>query len=248
MHKFFVSAEQVRFPNIYIYGEDVDHIVKVLRLRNGDKIQISDGNGKEYICEIIKSDKKEVVCNIIESFDNETEAPINITLYQGLPKSQKMDLIVQKCVEIGVVRIVPVITNRVVVKVEGRDLKNKIERWQRIAYEAAKQSNRGIVPIVSDVMNFEEAIEEMKQKDLVVVPYEREKERGIKDLRDRKDIKDIAIFIGPEGGFEEEEIENCLDIGAIPVTLGPRILRTETAGFVTSALILYELGDLGGGR
>lgn len=248
MHKFFVSAEQVRFPNIYIYGEDVDHIVKVLRLRNGDKIQISDGNGKEYICEIIKSDKKEVVCNIIESFDNETEAPINITLYQGLPKSQKMDLIVQKCVEIGVVRIVPVITNRVVVKVEGRDLKNKIERWKRIAYEAAKQSNRGIVPIVSDVMNFEEAIEEMKQKDLVVVPYEREKERGIKDLRDRKDIKDIAIFIGPEGGFEEEEIENCLDIGAIPVTLGPRILRTETAGFVTSALILYELGDLGGGR
>jgi 16S rRNA (uracil1498-N3)-methyltransferase len=248
MHKFFVSAEQVRFPNIYIDGEDVDHIVKVLRLRNGDKIQISDGNGKEYICEIIKSDKKEVVCNIIESFDNETEAPINITLYQGLPKSQKMDLIVQKSVEIGVVRIVPVITNRVVVKVEGRDLKNKIERWQRIAYEAAKQSNRGIVPIVSDVMNFEEAIEEMKQKDLVVVPYEREKERGIKDLRDRKDIKDIAIFIGPEGGFEEEEIENCLDIGAIPVTLGPRILRTETAGFVTSALILYELGDLGGGR
>ncbi|CCJ34382.1 16S rRNA (uracil(1498)-N(3))-methyltransferase [Caloramator australicus] len=248
MHKFFVSAEQVIFPNIYIDGEDVDHIVKVLRLRNGDKIQISDGNGKEYICEIIKSDKKEVVCNIIESFDNETEAPINITLYQGLPKSQKMDLIVQKCVEIGVVRIVPVITNRVVVKVEGRDLKNKIERWQRIAYEAAKQSNRGIVPIVNDVMNFEEAIEEMKQKDLVVVPYEREKERGIKDLRDRKDIKDIAIFIGPEGGFEEEEIENCLDIGAIPVTLGPRILRTETAGFVTSALILYELGDLGGGR
>lgn len=248
MHKFFVSAEQVRYPNIHINGEDVDHIVKVLRLKNGDKIQICDGNGKEYICEIIKCDKKEVACKIIESFDNETEAPINITLYQGLPKSQKMDLIVQKCVEIGVVRIVPVITKRVVVKVEGKDLKNKIERWQRIAYEAAKQSNRGIVPAVSNIMDFEDAIEEMKQKDLVVVPYEREKERSIKDIRDRKDIKNIAIFIGPEGGFEEEEIENCLDIGAIPITLGPRILRTETAGFVTSALILYELGDLGGGR
>ncbi|MCX7903780.1 MAG: 16S rRNA (uracil(1498)-N(3))-methyltransferase [Caloramator sp.] len=248
MHKFFVSPEQVKYPNIYINGEDVDHIIKVLRLRKGDKIQISDGNGKEHICEIIKWDKKEVECNIIESFDNQTEAPIKITLYQGLPKSQKMDLIVQKCVEIGVVRIVPVITNRVVVKVEGKDLKNKIERWQRIAYEAAKQSNRGIVPVVSNVMDFEEAIEEMKKMDLVVVPYERESKRGIKDLKDRNDIKSVAIFIGPEGGFEEKEIENCLDIGAIPITLGPRILRTETAGFVTSALILYELGDLGGGR
>ncbi|SEF74408.1 16S rRNA (uracil1498-N3)-methyltransferase [Caloramator fervidus] len=246
MHKFFVLPEKIDYPNIYITGEDVDHIVKVLRLRKGDKIQVCDGNGNEYICEITSSDKKEVICNIIESFKNQSEPPINITLYQGLPKAQKMDLIVQKCVEVGVVRIVPVMTKRVVVKTEGKDLKNKLERWQRIAYEAAKQSNRGIIPKVDNIMDFKEAIEDMKQNDLIIVPYEKERLRGIKKLRERNDIKDVAIFIGPEGGFEDKEIEYCLDNGAIPVTLGPRILRTETAGFITSALVLYELGDLGG--
>ncbi|KRQ86658.1 Ribosomal RNA small subunit methyltransferase E [Caloramator mitchellensis] len=248
MHKFFVKSNNINGNKINIEGEDVNHILKVLRLRKGEKIQVSDGEGNEYICEIDANDKKTVYCNVLESYRNETEPPLKITLFQGMPKAQKMDLIVQKCVEIGVVEIVPVITKRVVVKTEDRDISNKIERWNRISYEAAKQSDRGIVPKVLNPISFEETIERLKNMDLSIVPYENEEGNGIKSLTSRNDVKNVGILIGPEGGFEEEEIEICKVNGIIPVTLGPRILRTETAGFVASALILYEFGDLGGAR
>lgn len=251
MHKFFVNSENIDYDNnkIFIDGEDVNHITRVLRLRNNDKILISDKKGNEHICIIESSDKKKVICSIIESFKNNTEPSINISLFQALPKSQKMDLIVQKCVEIGVCNIYTVITKRVVTDIGNKDISGKIERWRRISMESAKQSNRGIIPMVIEPMDFKSAIDQMKNMDIAFVPYENEKSKGFKELlKIKKDVKNVGIFIGPEGGFEEEEIKECIKFGIYPVTLGPRILRTETAGFVASTIILYELSDMGGSR
>lgn len=247
MHKFFIDKSAIFGDAVQIEGEDVNHISKVLRLRKGENIQVCDGNRHEYICMIESIEKKLVTCRIIESFDNLTEAPIEITLFQGIPKSQKMDLIVQKCVEIGVVKIQPVITERVVVKTDGKDLSSKIERWNRIAVEASKQSNRGILPVVEEPVSFDEAIVKLKEFDAAVIPYENEKTTGMKEyFKNKREIKSIGILIGPEGGFEESEIELCMKNNIMPVTLGPRILRTETAGFVASTIVLYEIGDMGG--
>lgn len=247
MHKFFVDKNAIQGSIINIEGDDVNHIAKVLRLRSGDEIQVSDGNGTEFICEIEDINKKLVLCKIIDSFKNLTEPPVKITLFQGLPKSQKMDLIVQKCVEIGVVEIQPVITERVVVKVDGKDISSKIERWNRIALEASKQSNRGILPKVLNPISFSEAVEKLKALDSAIIPYEKERSKGIKSsLKELGDINTLGIFIGPEGGFEDNEIDTCIENGVAPVTLGPRILRTETAGFVASTIALYEIGDMGG--
>lgn len=247
MHKFFVPQSNIKDEHIFITGDDVQHISKVLRIRIDEKVQISDGRGKEYICAITEISKKEVICLITETFENATESPIEITLFQGIPKSQKMDLIVQKCVEIGVVKIQPVITDRVIVRLDDRDISSKTERYNRISEEAAKQSNRGIIPEVRNPISFNEAIEVLRQMDLAIIPYENEKQSGFKDiLKTKMAIKKVGIFIGPEGGFEGDEVQTCIKNNIIPVTLGPRILRTETAGFVAAAIILYELGDMGG--
>jgi 16S rRNA (uracil1498-N3)-methyltransferase len=247
MHKFFVDKENISDKTIHIVGDDVNHISRVLRLREGEEILVSNGEGKEYICTIEQVNKKEVLCKIQQELENATEAPIKITLYQGLPKSQKMDLIVQKCVEIGVCKIQPVITKRVVVKVDGRDISGKVERWRRISEEAAKQSNRGIIPEVIEPISSEQAIEELKSMDLALVPYEKESAKGLKSvLKEHANVKNIGILIGPEGGFDDSEIEEFLKSNIIPVTLGPRILRTETAGFVAASIVLYEIGDMGG--
>ncbi len=248
MHKFFVSKENISEDTILITGDDVKHIGKVLRLKVGDKINISDGNSTEYICELDLIDKKEVVCNIIEKFQNKTESPICITLFQGLPKAQKMELIIQKGVEIGIKNIIPVLTERVVVKTETRDISGKIERWNKISKEAAKQSGRGTILELNNPITFKEAIESLNKFDLAVIPYENQQGIGLKKVLRNLDsnVKNVAIFIGPEGGFEEEEVNYAIEKGVHPVTLGPRILRTETAGLVASSIILYELGDMGG--
>jgi 16S rRNA (uracil1498-N3)-methyltransferase len=249
MHKFFTSKVNIGKDKACILGDDVKHITNVLRLRKGEKVLISDGSRNEYICSISEMDKKIVTCEILESLENKSEAPVNITLYQALPKAQKMDLIVQKCIEIGVVTIKPVITGRVVVKSEDRDISGKIERWRRISEEAAKQSGRGIIPEISMPVSFMDAVNEMGLMDAAFMPYEKENASGMrKILRDKRDLNNVAIFIGPEGGFEESEVETAIQAGIKPVTLGPRILRTETAGFVTAAIILYEIGDMGGSR
>jgi len=247
MHKFFVDEGSINGQIICITGDDVKHLSGVLRLRKGDRIQVCDGKSNEYICSITEIEKKQVLCHIEESFKSTSEPPIKITLYQGIPKAQKMDLIVQKCTEIGVCRIVPVNTSRSVVKLEGKDLGSKLERWRRIAEEASKQSNRGCIPKIEEVMDFEEALHEAVNLDMAVMPYEQEKAVGLKKaLAGRNNAVTCGIFIGPEGGFEEEEVREAMSKGIIPVTLGPRILRTETAGFVSAACILYEIGDIGG--
>lgn len=247
MYKFFVKIDNIINDNIFIEGEDYQHATKVLRLKTGDKIQICDGEKNEYICLIQEINKKQIKCEIIEHFINNNESNLNITLFQGLPKAQKMELIIQKGVEIGIKEFQPILTERVVVKTEGRDLKNKLDRWNRISYEAAKQSNRGIVPRVNDILDFEEAINKLNEFDVVFVPYEKEKNKGFKKtLKEINDVKSVAIIIGPEGGFSEQEIDIFIKNNYIPITLGPRILRTETAGLVAASIILYELDDLGG--
>ncbi|WP_138204752.1 16S rRNA (uracil(1498)-N(3))-methyltransferase [Haloimpatiens lingqiaonensis] len=248
MHKFFVSNENIIDGLVTIVDEDVKHIYKVLRLNPGDKICINNCSGQEYLAEIIEINKKEVKAQILENMDTDNESPINVTIYQGLPKAAKMDLIVQKNTELGVKEITPVMTERVVVKGELKEYK-KVDRWNRIALEACKQSKRSYIPKINNPLGFNNMLEELCKFQLVVVPYENKEGYGIKKLvEDIKNlpVKDVAIIIGPEGGFEEREISKLEEIGAHIVTLGPRILRTETAGFTCLSLIMYELGDLGG--
>ena len=247
MSKFFVNSENISSDSIIITGEDVVHIKKVLRLNSGDNIIVSDGLGTDYHVQIQKIDLHTVDTKIISSFKNNSEPPVDIVLFQGLPKSDKMDYIIQKGVELGVKKIVPVITERTVVKISNnKDYKKKHQRWNRISMEAAKQCNRGIIPQVEYPIIFKEAIETLPNNGFRILPYEKEKSQGIKGiLKEKSNSKDIFIFIGPEGGFCDREIELALKNDFNIISLGPRILRTETAGIVVLSILMYELGDVG---
>lgn len=244
MHRFFANKDQLMENEILITGKDVKHIKDVLRLNPKDKIEVAI-EGYIYICEIISLKKDKILTGIIEKYKGSNESPIHIVLYQGLAKGNKMDTIIQKCTEIGVKDFYPVALKRSVVKIN--DIKreqNKVERWNTIAEEAAKQSKRDILPKVNKILSFPEMIEVLKGEKNIVVPYEEEKNNFIKGNL-KLDGNKIHLIIGPEGGFEAEEIEALKAIGANIVTLGPRILRTETAGAVAATILLYEFGDLG---
>jgi len=246
MHRFFVDKENIQSNMITITGEDVKHIKNVLRLVEQDEICLCDKQGTDYLVRITDLSKEKVKCEIIESKPSNTEPPVEIILYQGIPKATKMDLIIQKSTEIGVSKIVPVITSRTIVKIQDmKKEEKKLERWSKIAEESAKQSRRGIIPEISQIHTFNDMIKVVKDNGLIIVPYENEQKMGIKEVLKNKTSKKINIVIGPEGGFEEDEVQILKSIDASIVSLGPRILRTETAGFVTAALVLYELGDLG---
>ena len=247
MHKFFTPSNYISDHKGKIVGEDVKHIYKVLRLTEGEEVILNNCEGIEYLAKINEVTKSEVTLDIIEKLDINNESDVEIVLFQGMPKAQKMDLIVQKGTELGIGKFIPVITERVDVKLKG-DFK-KLDRLNRIALEACKQSKRSIIPEVLKPIEFEELLDQINTFDLVVVPYENREDYGIKALMkdiDKKSIKRIGIIVGPEGGFEEEEIERLKDAKAFIITLGKRILRTETAGFVATSLLQYELGDLGG--
>ena len=243
MPKYFTKPENIKDGFITIDGDEAKHILNVMRMAEGDKITICDGNKKDYYCEITETAKNALKAQIIDVAESETEPETEIVLFQGLPKSDKMEYIIQKCVEIGVSRIVPVITERAVVKIEkGAKEDKKVERWLKISESAAKQSGRGIVPIVERPVKFTEALKEASMLENAVIPYENEEKTGLKEFIKSAKKGSVGIFIGPEGGFDNSEIEMAVKSGIIPVTLGKRILRTETAGLVTAAIILYELG------
>ncbi|NSB16848.1 16S rRNA (uracil(1498)-N(3))-methyltransferase [Clostridium beijerinckii] len=252
MHKFFTEPHNISETEGKILGDDVKHIYKVLRLSEGEEVVLNNCEGIEYLGEIETITKSEVIVKIIKRLDINNESKVKVHLFQGLPKGQKMDLIVQKGTELGVSEFIPVTTARVDVKLKGEF--KKLDRLNRIALEACKQSKRSVIPQVKEVIDFNEAINELKKMDLIIVPYENAEDFGIKTLvrkleRDNVDldnINNVGILIGPEGGFEESEIDTLKEQGAYIVTLGNRILRTETAGFTATALIQYELGDLGG--
>ncbi|SKC79644.1 16S rRNA (uracil(1498)-N(3))-methyltransferase [Maledivibacter halophilus] len=251
MNRFFVNKNNVfEEKNIIIIDspEDLKHISKVLRLSEGDNIEICNKENIDYLAQISNIDKKQIECKIVRKYTSKTEAPIEIVLFQSIPKSNKMDLIIQKNVEIGVKKIIPIISDRCVVKIKDRTSEEKkVERWQKIAYEAAKQCKRGIIPTIGSMVEIQDLIKVFDDFDMIIIPYEEEKDNGIKKVvANRKGVKKVGIIIGPEGGFTKDEVENLVSSGAISVSLGPRILRTETAGLVTTSILMYELGDLGG--
>lgn len=244
MYHFFVSEEQIKGENAYIEGSDVNHIVNVLRMKPGEELLISVKGDWDYLCKIVDIKTDRVNLKVLESME-QRELPVNITLLQGIPKSDKLEMIIQKAVELGVSEIIPVKTKRVVVKIDEKKADTKVNRWNAIAESAAKQSKRSIIPKVSEPMSIDNALEIVKDFGVKLIPYENadgiDKTRKILDSMDK--TKNIAVFIGPEGGFEEAEVERIKNSGFEVITLGKRILRTETAGLALLSNIMIRLED-----
>ena len=240
MHRFFTDPAAVGGGKITITGEDVAHITRVLRLQAGDEIVVCDGQSNDYRCAIRAADKQAVELEILEHTHTGVECPVDITLYQGLPKGDKMDYIVQKCVELGVNKVVPVAAKRSVAR--PKDEGKKQARWQRIAAEAAKQCGRGILPQVGAVCPFDGAL--AQGQGLLLMPYECERDSSIRTvLQAHPTARQVSIYIGPEGGFDPSEAALAAQAGAYTVSMGPRILRTETAPIAAVTAVLYQLGD-----
>ena len=244
MYHFFVEEEQVNGENAYIKGSDVNHIVNVLRMKVGEELLISVKGDWDYLCKIEKTEADRVDLKVLESME-QRELPVKITLLQGIPKSDKLEMIIQKAIELGVSEIIPVKTKRVVVKIDEKKVDAKINRWNAIAESAAKQSKRSIVPKVLKPQTVENALETVKDYGVKLLPYENaqgiKKTRSILESLDGKN--DIAVFIGPEGGFEEAEVKKVTDSGFEVITLGKRILRTETAGLALLSNIMIRLEE-----
>lgn len=245
MYRFFVEKEMIGEIYVTITGEDVNHIKNVLRMKIGEEILISDKNDREYICEISELNQDSVLAKIVDINGTTRELPIKVYLYQGLAKGDKMENIIQKNVELGVYKVIPVAMKRSIMKIDKKKEKNKIDRWNAIANSAAKQSKRGIIPEVSNVLSFREAVDEAKNMDLLLMPYENaEGMRYTKELIENITVgQNVAIFIGPEGGFAPEEVEYAKENGAKEITLGKRILRTETAGMMLMSVLMYTMEE-----
>ena len=247
MYKFFVEDKQINENKVTIIGEDVNHIKNVLRLEVEEKICICNKETSiSFLCKIIKVDNNFVICEILEEIEDTTESNTYIHIFQGLPKSDKFEFIIEKCTEIGVKEITPVIMKRSIVKLEEKDKVKKLNIWQKIAEVAAKQSKRDSILKVNNVINFQNIFENVKDYDILLIAYENEEENTLKEVlkkyKNEENIK-IAVIIGPEGGIDESEINICKDNKFISITLGKRILRTETAPLVVSSNILYELEE-----
>ena len=245
MQRFFVEPYQIEKEahRIHINGTDVNHIKNVLRMKCGEDVWISDGGDKEYHCQIEELGEDEVLLHILYAQEPEYELPDKIYLFQGLPKADKMELIIQKAVELGAFSIIPVETKRCVVKLDVKKAAKKVVRWQQIAESAAKQSKRMLIPHVHEVISFKEALKYAESMDIRLIPYEL-----AKGMQETKEIlaaiepgQSIGIFIGPEGGFEEKEVEAAIEGGAKAITLGRRILRTETAGLAILSALMFQL-------
>ncbi|UOF88916.1 16S rRNA (uracil(1498)-N(3))-methyltransferase [Fodinisporobacter ferrooxydans] len=248
MQRYFVERSQVDLANglVRITGDDVKHITRVLRMKPGDTVIVSDGCGTSCTVALKELQEFEVIGDIRHSLQSR-EPQVKITLVQGLPKGDKMDLIVQKGTEIGVSEIIPVETARSIVKYDEKKQTKAVERWRKIAKEAAEQAHRDAIPAVQRPQPLRQWMNKLSQYDLVLVPYEGEIVQTMQQiLRTAGPIHRICIAIGPEGGWDDGEIAEFLALHAQPVTLGPRILRTETAGLVAAAVILYEYGEMGG--
>lgn len=246
MYQFFIGTEEISENEIIISNpEDVNHIYHVLRMRIGEKIRLCCDNGNDYICHIEEMNAKEIHA-VVEDVERESrELPVKLVLFQGLAKGDKMETIIQKAVELGVHEVVPVSTHRSVVKLDAKRGDKKVVRWNAISKSAAKQSGRNYIPQVKEIMTFAQALDYAKTLDYNLVPYEEAK--GISETRilleKVKEYTSAGIFIGPEGGFEKTEIAKAMEIGAHPITLGHRILRTETAGMTILSILMFMLEE-----
>lgn len=241
MSRFFIEKENIANGIATIVGEDVKHISRVLRLSEGAFVTLCDGNGMDYEAKISEVYSENVKLEILNKMPSETESKVKVTIYQAIPKAGKTETIVQKCVELGVYKIVIFASKRCVVKIEKKQEENKLKRYNRVAMEAAKQSKRGIIPKVEGFYDYHEL--DFSRHDAVIFAYEEEKNNSLKQALSniKGKVKDVALIIGPEGGFESEEADYFVKNGAISVSLGKRILRTETAGMAALSMILYEL-------
>lgn len=243
MYRFFITPDQLEGPCIRITGEDVNHIKNVLRMKPGEEIRVSDGTGRDYFCRIESIETEQVTAEIVREEQNTTELPSRIVLFQGLPKGDKMEWIIQKAVELGVGEIVPVSCRRCVVKLDPKKEEGKLRRWNTISESAAKQSKRLIIPRIMPVMTLKEAIAYGGSLDIRLIPYENE--NGMPNsgrlIKDCVPGKSIGILIGPEGGFDGSEVEYARACGWNPISLGKRILRTETAGMMLLSVLMFRL-------
>lgn len=244
MYQFFVEPSQIQDKKVIITGSDVNHMKNVLRMKPGEEIAVKNGvDGKEYRCGIEEFAQDQVICSLRFVREEGVELPSKIYLFQGMPKADKMELIIQKAVELGAFEIIPVAAKRCVVKLDEKKAQAKVNRWQGIAQAAAKQCKRGIIPDVRKPMTMKEAVIYAREMDIKLIPYEL-----AEDMAHTKKIieairpgESVAVFIGPEGGFEESEVAEALTAGIEPVTLGKRILRTETAGLTVLSWLMYHL-------
>jgi 16S rRNA (uracil1498-N3)-methyltransferase len=246
MHRFFVPPHSIKESRVALRGTIVHQIRDVLRMRPGDEIVLLDNSGFAHRTELVTIDRDAVRGRVIEKWKLETEPQTRLTLYQGLLKGQKFEWVLQKGTEIGIVAFVPMLTERCVVSTVNGVSDARVERWERIVVEAAEQAGRAVLPHLWSATLFAHACEQAARGGLALIPWEDEHSRGLREaLQNVPKSKEISLFIGPEGGFAEEEIAVAQERGVMPVSLGPRILRAETAGLVAASAVLYELGDLG---
>ncbi len=244
MFRYFCTDENIKNNTVNVVGGDAKHLKTILRAQPGDKLSVVT-ESKEYIAEIKEINTENIVCTLVEEIFTNNETKINITLCQGIPKKTKMETIIQQNVELGVKSFIPLITERTVVKLNEKDREQKkLDRWQKIAKESAKQSKRNIIPTIEPIITVSELIEKLKNIDAeIIVPYELEDVKLLKDVL-QEPKHNYYIVIGPEGGFDIKEIEMFQEIGAHIVTLGRRILRTETAGIVTASIVMYACNEM----
>lgn len=245
MYHFFAEHENIHEDYIDITGSDVNHIKNVLRFKVGDELLISSGDNYDYSCKISEMNEDYIRADIFAVDEKGKELPSKIYLFQGLPKADKMELIIQKAVELGIYEIIPVSMKRCVVKLDDKKAKSKIERWNAISLSAAKQSKRSVVPEITGVLSFKEAVKKASELDKIILPYEcaegMSKTKEV--INNIKPGESIGIFIGPEGGFDASELDQALEIGSEIITLGKRILRTETAGMMLLSVLMYNLEE-----
>ncbi|MCQ2529893.1 MAG: 16S rRNA (uracil(1498)-N(3))-methyltransferase [Lachnospiraceae bacterium] len=244
MKHFFVSGISERDGLVKVTGDDVNHIKNVLRMKVGEELLISDGEGTDYHCRISAFENEEVLCQVLDTETSCSEPNVQFYLFQGLPKADKFEHIIQKSVELGVYEIIPVEMVRSIVKYDAKKQKAKLERWQKIAEGAAKQSRRGIIPEVKAPMNMAKALEYAKENlDLIMIPYE-----NFKNMQSTKELiasiqpgMKVGFFVGPEGGFEPSEVKDAEESGAVQISLGSRILRTETAPLMLLSVLMFQM-------
>ena len=244
MYQFFVEPSQIQDKKVIITGSDVNHIKNVLRLKPGEEIAVRNGvDGREYRCGIEEFAQDQAICSLRFVKEEGVELPSKVYLFQGLPKADKMELIVQKAVELGVYEVIPLAVKRCVVKLDEKKARAKANRWQGIAEAAAKQSKRGVVPVVKEPMTMKEAAAYARGMDVKLIPYELAEDMAHtkKVIESIRPGESVAVFIGPEGGFEEGGVAEAIAAGIEPITLGKRILRTETAGLAVLSWLMYHL-------
>lgn len=243
MNHFLIDSEAIKDEYVFIEGNELNHLKNSLRLKAGDEITVGDGEGNKYLVELVAVSDRLARGEIKKQLTANFESEVKVTICQGLPKSKKMDLITQKSTELGIDKLIPVSMDHSIVKLKPSKAKRRVKRWQKIAREAAKQSRRARVPKVAKLINYQQALKLVNEYDLALIPCVEEKDKTLKSVlvnQSKSEIENIILFIGPEGGFSTQELKSAVDKGVIPVSFGPRTLRTETASIFAVGTLIYE--------